>query len=241
MGTLMGLVDTLHKKSVQGLQSLNNVNDNNMGYNNNIQMDNTFRAPKSAAMFDLTITRNSNNIEADLPIPFFGALDYQSNYVEVISSYLPAGTLLKRGDTGLSPVVLSPTGKGLRFYFTEGSNIDTIDVECSQVPYVNLLRATQGSLINMQQNKMTISNVAIQSQFSNSVYIYKNSLFGKDSTDSFTPNQFKSDLQNQNDIRTITTSYTIDQETSFVFLVKPVEGFQIGWTSYVEQYDTIRG
>lgn len=239
MGTLMGLVDTLHKKSVQGLQSLNNVNENNMGYTNNIQMDNTFRAPKSAAMFDLTITRVTNTINADLPVPFFGALDYQSNYVEVISSYLPAGVSLY--NDGAAPIEISPSGKGLRFYFTQGLNVDTIDVECSQVPYVNLLRATQGSLINMQQNKMTISNVAIQAQFSNSVYIYKNSLFGKDSTDSFTPNQFKSDLQNQNDIRTITTSYTIDQETSFVFLVKPVEGFQIGWTSYVEQYDTIRG
>lgn len=234
MGTLMGLVDTLHNKTVQGLQSFNG--NSNM---NNLQMEQTFRAPKSAAMFDLTITRNSNNINADLPIPFFGALDYQSNYVEVISSYLPAGVSLY--NDGEAPIKLSPTGKGLRFFFTQNTSVDTIDVECSQVPYVNLLRATQGSLINMQQNKMTISNVAVQSQFSNSVYIYRNSLFGKDSTDSFTPNQFKSDLQNQNDIRTITTNYTVDQETSMVFLIKPIEDFQIGWTSYVEQYDTIRG
>lgn len=238
MGTLMGLVDTLHNKTVQGLQSFNG--NSNM---NNLQMEQTFRAPKSAAMFDLTITRNTADIPNDLPIPFFGALDYQSNYVEVISSYLPAGVSLY--NDGDAPITLSPSGKGLRFHFFKvvgGVNtFDTIDVECSQVPYVNLLRATQGSLINMQQNKMTISNVAIQSQFSNSVYIYRNSLFGKDSTDSFTPNQFKSDLQNQNDIRTITTNYTVDQETSMVFLIKPVESFQIGWTSYVEQYDTIRG
>lgn len=238
MGTLMGLVDSLHKKSVQGLQSYNNVNTD-MGYSDNITMDNTFRAPKSAAMFDLTITRNTNDINADLPIPFWGALDYESNYIEVISSYLPSGVALS--NDGLPGIVKSPSGKGLRFYFTQGDNVDSIDVECSQVPYVNLLRASQGSLIKMQQNKMTISNVAVQTQFSNSVYIYRNSLFGKDSTDSFTPNQFKSDLQNQNDIRTITTTYTVDQETSMVFLVKPVEGFQIGWTSYVEQYDTIRG
>lgn len=240
MGTLMGLVDNLHKKSVQGLQSLNNVNEN-MGYNNNITMDNTFRAPKSAAMFDLTIKRNSANIAADLPVPFFGALDYQSNYIEVISSYLPAGVTLYKD--GGAPIEISPSGKGLRFYFYQASTeaVDTLDVECAQVPYVNLLRATQGSLINLQQNKMTISDVSIQAQFSNSVYIYKNSIFGKDTTDSFTPNQFKSDLQNQNDIRTITTSYTVDQETSLLFLVKNVSGFQIGWTSYVEQYDTIRG
>lgn len=234
----MGLVDKLHSKSVQGLESYNNVNTD-MGYTANVQMDNTFRAPKSAAMFDLTITRVSENINADLPIPFWGALDRESNYVEVISSYLPAGTTL--GGIDVPAIQVSPTGKGLRFGFKSGLEVDYIDVECSQVPYVNLLRASQGSLIKMQQNKMTISNVAVQTQFSNSVYIYRNSLFGKDSTDSFTPNQFKSDLQNQNDIRTITTTYTVDQETSMVFLVKPVEGFQIGWTSYVEQYDTIRG
>jgi hypothetical protein len=87
---------------------------------------------------------------------------------------------------------------------------------------------------------MQISDVTIQAQFSRKVSVVVNTIFGKNTSDSFTPNQFKSDLQNQNDIRTITAVQDIDQETSMVFLVNPTAAFSITYTAYVEKFETSR-
>ena len=135
-------------------------------------MVNNFRAPVSAAIFDLTVTRNTNTIASALPLPVFGALDYESNYVEIISQDLPAGCVL-------TSITKSASGKGLRFTYTSGANVDTIDVECAQVPYLNILRSSQGSLLKFSQCKMQISDVTIQAQFSRKVSVVVNTIFGK--------------------------------------------------------------
>lgn len=259
MGNLAQLVDELRNEDLQGLESLESMDNRELshylksvGVGNlapsearaiirsvksaqpaGMQMVNSFRAPVSAAMFDITITRNSANIASALPIPIFGALDFESNYAEIISQDLPTGCVL-------TSITKTSTGKGLRFTYTSGANVDTIDIECSQNPYVNLLRASQGSLLKFQQNKMQISDTTKQTQFSQKVQVAVNTLFGKDTKDSFTPNQFKSDLQNQNDIRTITSVYDIDQETSLTFLMIAEAAFTITWTSYVQKFETSR-
>jgi hypothetical protein len=196
-------------------------------------MDKNFRAPVSAAMFDLTITRNTAAIASALPLPIFGALDFESNYVEIISQDLPTGCVL-------TSITKTATGKGLRFTYTSGANVDTIDVECAQVPYLNLLRASQGSLLKFSQQKMSISDTTKQTQFSKKVQITVNTIFGKNTNDSYTPNQFKTDLQNQNDIRTITAITDIDQETSISFLVINEAAFTLTLTSYVQKFETSR-
>jgi hypothetical protein len=202
---------------------------------NNMSIDPINRMPDSASVFDLVITRNSANIAQYLPIPLFGALDFESKYKDIISSFLPLSTITYE-------LAVSPSGKGLRFTFTNsvGPAVDTIDVECSQVAYVNLLRASQGSILKFSENKINISDVTKQAQFTQAVTLFKNSLFGKLEKDSFTPNQFKSDLQNQNDIRTITIQWDIDQESSVVYLINNTAGFVVTQTSYVESYSTSR-
>ena len=258
MGSLDLLIDELSNENLQGLNSLESMDNlelqnylkgvglaslkpeaaratiRSMKANaGSMTMINNFRAPVSAAIFDLTITRNTAAIAAALPVPVFGSLDYESNYVEIISQDLPAGCVL-------TSIAKSTSGKGLRFTYTSGANVDTIDVECAQVPYLNILRSSQGSLLKFSQCKMQISDVTIQAQFSRKVSVVVNTIFGKNTSDSFTPNQFKSDLQNQNDIRTITAVQDIDQETSMVFLVNPTAAFSITYTSYVEKFETSR-
>jgi hypothetical protein len=257
MGNLSALIDELRNEDLQGLESLETMDNNELSHYlrqvglNNLPtnearalirsmkpnapaatMVDSFRAPVSAAIFDITISRNSANIAASLPLPIFGVLDRESNYVEIISQDLPAGTVL-------TSIALTPSGKGLRFTYTSGLNVDSIDIECAQVPYVNILRAAQTSLLKMQQNKMQISDVTLQSQFSQKVGLVVNTIFGKNTSDSFTPNQFKSDLQNQNDIRTITWVADIDSETSLTFQVIP-QVFSITWTSYIQKFETNR-
>lgn len=258
MGNLSQLVNELRSEDLQGLESLENMS--NLEMNNYLKsvgmaslnpaeargiirsmkpnagsmtMVNSFRAPVSAAIFDLTITRNTAAIASALPVPIFGTLDYESNYVSIISQDLPTGCVL-------TSIAKSASGKGLRFTYTSGANVDYIEVECSQVPYVNLLRASQGSLLKLSQQKMQISDVTIQAQFSRKVQTTVNTIFGKNTSDSFTPNQFKSDLQNQNDIRTITAVTDIDQETTLSMLVNPTAAFTITYTAYVEKFETSR-
>ncbi|NBP69724.1 MAG: hypothetical protein EBU52_13375 [Cytophagia bacterium] len=160
MGNLQALIEELRNEDLQGLESLESMDNKELshylrqvGLNNlpsnearalirsmkpnapTSTMVDSFRAPVSAAIFDITITRNSANIGASLPLPIFGVLDRESNYVEIISQDLPAGTVL-------TSIALTPSGKGLRFTYTSGLNVDSIDIECAQVPYVNILRAT---------------------------------------------------------------------------------------------------
>lgn len=258
MGNLTQLINELRKEDLQGLESLENMSDKGLkNYLSSVGLGSlptnearalvrsmrpdagtvtvvdSFRAPVSAAIFDITITRATANINASLPLPIFGVLDRESNYAEIINQDLPSGTVL-------TSITTSGSGKGLTFTYTSGLNVDTIDVECAQVPYVNILRASQTSLLKMQQNKLQISDVTKQTQFSQKVGIVVNTIFGKNTSDSYTPNQFKSDLQNQNDIRTITTITDIDSETSMVFLVIPEAAFSLTFTSYIQKFETNR-
>ena len=188
-----------------------------------------FRAPVSAATFDIIITRNTATLPFTLPVALFGVLDQESDYVEVISSFIPVGvtyTIARGADR-----------KSLNFVFTNGIDTDTINVSCNQVPYVNLLIAGLDSVFKMQQNKLQISDVAQQLQFSKAISVFNKSFFGHSENDTITPNQYKSDLQNQNDIRTINQILDIDKQRSLVFQIVPVANFSVTMSSFVQKYD----
>lgn len=188
-----------------------------------------FRSPVSAASFDILITRATANIAAYLPIPLFGVLDQESDWVEIMSSFLTTGTTYT--------VSRNADRKSLDFTFTNGGNTDIVTVSCEQVPYVNLLISGLDSVFKMQQNKMQISDVAEQAQFSKKVGIYDRSFFGHEQKDSITPNQYKSDLQNQNDIRTINQILDIDKQRTLLFQIAPAENFTITISSFIMKYD----
>ena len=188
-----------------------------------------FRAPVSAATFDILITRDTALLPFTLPVALFGVLDQESDYVELLSSFLPVGvtyTIARGADR-----------KSLNFIFTNGIVTDTINVSCNQVPYVNLLIAGLDSVFKMQQNKLQISDTAQQLQFSKAITIFNKSFFGHSENDTITPNQYKTDLQNQNDIRTINQILDIDKQRSMVFQIVPVAAFTVTMSSFVQKYD----
>ena len=215
-----------------------NIKDVALGFekeavqNSNAMIYDVQRAPESAAMFDIIMKRLTANIASPLPAPIFGALDKESDYTEIIPVLVP---------DGVSYVIDRTTDrKGLKITYTDGVGTDIVEISCVQNAYLNLLRATQGSLIKLEQNKLNISDVTHVSQFSKKVQVTKNTLFGRDTTDSFTPNQFKTDMQNQNDIRVITQNFDVDAETSLVFMIEPVANFEVTLTSYVSKFSTVR-
>lgn len=195
---------------------------------------NSFRTPISAATFDILINRETSNINGALPVVLFGSLDRESSYVEVVTPELPSGVTYTISTT--------TDKKGLKFTFTDGVVTDIVTINCNETPYLNLLRASQGAMFKMQQNKMLISDVAIQSQFSQKVQVVKRSMFGSNSYDTFTPNQYKTDLQNQNDIRTIDAIIDIDLERSLLVNVakNTVDKdlpFLVTLTSFIQKFE----
>jgi hypothetical protein len=192
-----------------------------------------FRAPSSAATFDLLINRLTSNIPDVLYIPLFGVLDQESDWIEIMGQKLPA--------TITYAVARGADRKSLDFTFTQGANVDVVNVSCNQTPWVNMMIAGLDSVFKMQQNKIEISDVAIARQFSYAIGIYNRSMFGHNENDTITPNQYKTDMQNQNDIRVINQILDIDKQRS---LLMPIVNhsevdtpFLVTMSSFISKYD----
>ena len=188
-----------------------------------------FRSPASAASFDILIHRLTAAIAEVLPVPVFGVLDQESDWVEIMNQFLTTGTTYA--------ITRGADRKSLDFTFTNGMDVDIINVSCNQVPYVNLLISGLDSVFKLQQIKMQISDVAIQAQFSQSIGVFNRSFFGHHQDDSITPNQYKSDLQNQNDIRTINQILDIDKQRTILFKIVAEEDFTVTLSSFIQKYD----
>ena len=187
-----------------------------------------FRSPSSAATFDLLIDRQSINIPFVLPVPLFGVLDQESDWTETMASNLPPGVTYT--------VTRALDKKSLDFDFALGAAHDIINVSCNQVPYVNLLIAGLDSVFKMQQNKLEISDVTKTAQFSQAILIFNRSMFGHVENDSITPSQYKTDLQNQNDIRVINQILDIDKQRSLLVRFIPAV-MTLTFTSFIQSYD----
>lgn len=214
----------------QAVAAALNASANNRALMTPIRGD--FRAPASAATMDFLITRLTNNINATLPVALFGALDRESDYIEVLNEFLPASTTLavSRYETDK---------KSLKFTFTNGANVDEVIVSCGQTPYVNYLKGMLQNVIKLQETKIQISDVAKQAQFSQTFRVVDNSQYGREQSDKFTPNTFKSDLQNQNDIRTVRMVIDFDAEKSLVVPVVSAADFTITLTASIAKYEKL--
>jgi hypothetical protein len=216
--------------SVSGNQLSTNVNNAlaNSGANSLVTPVADFRSPVSAAMFDILIVRDSADLAFVLPVPIFGVLDQESDWTEIMAPFLAAGMTYV--------VARAADKKSITITYTVGGTSDVVTISCNQVPYVNLLAAGLDSVFRMQQLKLQISDVTNQSQFSQSVRIFDRSFFGYHKDDQFTPNQFKTDLQNQNDIRTINNLIDIDKQRTILFGITAVaQTFTV--SAFVQAYN----
>lgn len=83
----------------------------------------------AGALLSLKVTRNTRNITEVLPVPLFSPLNIVENYASIfgITQTLPAG---------ITVAVSVFNNRSLRFTYTQGLNVDTIDViNTAQVPY----------------------------------------------------------------------------------------------------------
>lgn len=184
------------------------------------------------ARFNLTIYRKTANIASVLPVPVFGALDYESDYVEVLAPYLPAGCTY----------VIERTSdkKGLKITYTVGMASDIVEVNVKEKPYLSLLRGTQTSTIKLSQMKAKIFDVADEQQFSETIRPVINTLFGLATSNPFTADDWLRDDQFVQTMRTINQDVNVDAETTVVFGMTNIANNVMTITTTVGRYQTIR-
>ena len=168
----------------------------------------------NAALFDITITRNTATIAAVLPVPVFGAIDQFGKYSQSLGGYLPDGVTLTS--------VVNTNGAFV-FTYTDGTHTDTITITCSQIAYASFVNSTLSDVMAIRAIRYKINSDAQLSNFSNQFTIVKKSLYGAKKQDNIpvasylSPNQFLRDtidIGNVNEGRGNVT--TLDKETSIV-------------------------
>jgi hypothetical protein len=149
-----------------------------------------------AAIFTLNITRVTASIAQPLPFVLFGQQLLQSQYAELVNPVLTGGTVFD-GVTGGNPGAIADAEKKI-FSFTNGGDTDTIEVTSQDgSAYPQLLNGS--AIVPMQVNKMrlSLSDETKLLQFSQSLKIGNQSLFGKSTNQSLTPSSSKSPNQQQ--------------------------------------------
>jgi hypothetical protein len=161
------------------------------------------------AQFDINITRLTNNILQPLPVGIFGSTHARSGYQGIIIPP-PATTLVVVGGLN-SPV--AGTSDRLRFTYTSGANIDSIDITCNQVPYPVFLAALEADIFRISNIRYQLINSANTIQFSQAFKFQSKSLFGKDVSNDVSIGAYKKPEQFQPGIIDIPISADIDKET----------------------------
>lgn len=184
---------------------------------------------KLQASFDIVITRNSNNLSENLPVPLFGVAHAQSNYKQIVSGSLPAGI-------SISGIVTNAQGDYVISY-TDGTLTDTITIHCNQTPYATFLFATATDTIRMYKNRYTITDTAVQGCYDQEYLVVKKSLFGRKEEETVTINTFKNPSQFQNGIIDIDAEASIDKDRAIVHtIIKHTGSYSVQMSFFVDRY-----
>jgi hypothetical protein len=188
-----------------------------------------------AAAFTLKVTRDSANIAQYLPFALFGANASHSAYEQIITPMLPSGVVLTSVAIGRDNASTTNRQKAI-FTFTEGVNVDTVTVECKQVPYPDLLAATSSDSFRISQIRYSLSDSAQLAQFDEEIQLISKSIFGKTTSDTLTPSSYKAPDQYQNGIIDLqSVILNVDSEFIFAHTIKNVASFSISLNSFVER------
>lgn len=94
------------------------------------------------------------------------------------------------------------------------TTVGLVVVRCTQVAYGTLLDALNSDRFVMNMIRYVIPDLTKLSQYSNNVYMFNQSLFGKMNSDFLSPNSFKKPEQFQNGLIDIPLKKGIDKQTA---------------------------
>jgi len=181
-----------------------------------------------AAQFDLQITRVSDNIAVDLPVPIFGAYDIASKYQGVLT--LPSGVSISRITVGAigteTQVVIT---------YTDGVRNDDVTITISQYDYPSFLQALLASRFTVSNARYSVSDTSslgIQ-QLTKPFNTIERSMFGAFVQNSIPLSSSKSPFQFQNGIVDILGTFNITAQSTWVLAFQPNAGQVVTISAFV--------
>ena len=181
-----------------------------------------------AAQFDIQITRATDNLPVDLPVPIFGAYDIASKYQGVLT--LPSGvsiTALEIGKIGTETQVI--------ISYTSGLNVDKVTITISQYDYPSFLQALLASRFTVSNARYSVSDTTstgIQ-QLTKPFNTIERSMFGAFVQNSIPLSSSKSPFQFQNGIVDILGTFNITAQSTWVLAFQPNAGQVVTISAFV--------
>lgn len=185
---------------------------------------------KFRATFTLRIVRNSDNIAQPLEVGILGAAQVLSGYTDLIT--LPAATTLD-----VTGGIYNNLVDRYRFTYTNGANIDTIDVFCSELLYPAFLGNSIVDRYRINNIRYMISDPTIQAQFSNAMIFCDTGIFGLKKENPLVPGSFINPQDQKNNILDIPIGEGFDKEKCIIHAIQPVAGFEVSMMFFVEFSD----
>jgi hypothetical protein len=190
-------------------------------------------ATNAAASFTITAKRLTANINEILEAPIFGVIDRYSGFSKVIS--LPAGVTVAGINYGVDKGIAD--ANKLSIEYTDGTDVDTIEITCQQNPYPLLLESTRTDLLRAQGIRLSLSDSTAVSQFDQQFNVVKRSMTGRAVNDSLTPSQYKQPTQFQTGIVDLPINLSVDKETTITCGIIPQAGLAISFSFFAAQFD----
>ena len=186
----------------------------------------------SNAIINVEIKRITANINQTLPVVLFAGHDFFSGYVQSLKSLTPNGLSFLGANNEASE------GSFIRFRYQvpPAGASDTIRVRANEIPISTLVSNSVVKPFKIKSVNYTVSDLGtINRQFRQNIELFSLGLFGKNTTDSLTPNQFRFDTIKLEDNVNIPLDLTIDGNTGIGINIIPEVNYSIFLSLFIEQ------
>jgi len=163
----------------------------------------------SVGDLNITVTRKSINIDGKLPYALFGTNDYDAGYISTLTGFaLPVGTT----------VAISQASGKVIFTYTQGVNVDTIEVEFQGLNnYVSFLKGLNTTFFKTRYILYSIGDATETSQLFNIISFGDISDLAMKKGNQLSPNSRKLPSDNLSDrVNLIFPETEINPDFSFV-------------------------
>lgn len=186
----------------------------------------------AAAQFTIQVKRVSANIAGALPVMLFSPIDLINGYRKVLQGYIKPGaalTSVRYGENESLP-------NTVEFTYTEGVDVDTIEVTCPTAPYPMFLQSLITDMFRINKIRISLSDPAQISQFANEMMFQTGSMFGLASQNPVVPDNFRSPQQYQAGIVDVDVDASIDKQTGLIIPVNSVAGLQVSVNFFAPKF-----
>jgi hypothetical protein len=187
-----------------------------------------------SAQFDIVITRVGEDVNNDLPVPIFGALDIKSQYNGVLT--LPTGVSI----TALSVGAIG-TETQVRISYSKLTDTDTIVLSISQYDYPSFLTALLSSRFIVSNARYSVSDTTSSGlqQLTKPFKSIERSMFGAFLKNDIPLSSAKSPFQFQTGIVDILGTFNVTAQTTWVLDFQPNDGQQVTISAFVSAAEKV--